>query len=68
MWAAKLTGAASNDTAPVLDGALRWDGTRFGAYFVVHGAGGFASGRYGDASVKCTGVCFDGLTAEAARS
>ncbi|HEU5352842.1 MAG TPA: sigma-70 family RNA polymerase sigma factor [Actinocrinis sp.] len=48
MWALKLTGAASNDTAPVLDGALRWDGTRFGAYFVIHGAGGFASGHYGD--------------------
>ena len=48
MWAVKLTGASSNDTAPVLDGALRWDGTRFGAYFVIHGAGGFASGHYGD--------------------
>lgn len=48
MWAVKLTAAASNDTAPVLDGALRWDGTRFGAYFVIHGAGGFASGHYGD--------------------
>jgi hypothetical protein len=47
-WSAKLTGTASNDTAPVLDGALRWDGTRFGAYFVVHGAGGFADGHYGD--------------------
>jgi hypothetical protein len=48
LWAAKLTGTASNDTAPVLDGALRWDGARFGAYFVVHGAGGFADGHYGD--------------------
>lgn len=47
-WSAKLTGTASNDTAPVLDGALRWDGSRFGAYFVVHGAGGFADGHYGD--------------------
>jgi len=45
LWSAKLTdAAASNDTAPDLDGALRWDGTRFGAYFVVHGAGGFADG------------------------
>ncbi len=43
-----LTSTASNDTAPVLDGALRWDGARFGAYFVVHGAGGFADGHYGD--------------------
>lgn len=48
LWAAKLTGTASNDTAPVLDGALRWNGSRFGAYFVVHGAGGFADGHYGD--------------------
>jgi len=48
LWAAKPTDAASNDTAPVLDGALRWNGARFGAYFVVHGAGGFADGHYGD--------------------
>jgi RNA polymerase sigma factor (sigma-70 family) len=47
-WATKLTGAATDDTAPILDGALRWNGTQFGAYFVVHGAGGPASGHYGD--------------------
>jgi hypothetical protein len=47
-WSAKLTSTATDDTAPVLDGALRWDGTRFGAYFVVHGAGGFADGHFGD--------------------
>jgi hypothetical protein len=44
----RLTGTASNDTAPVLDAQLKWDGTRYGAYFVVHGAGGFADGHYGD--------------------
>jgi hypothetical protein len=48
LWSTKLTGTSTDDTAPVLDGALRWDGTRFGAYFVVHGAGGFASGHFGD--------------------
>ncbi|MER6955961.1 RICIN domain-containing protein [Streptomyces sp. NPDC000618] len=44
----KLTGTASNDTSPVLDGALKWNGSQYGAYFVVHGAGGFADGHYGD--------------------
>ena len=44
----KLTGAASNDTSPVLDGQLAWNGKKYGAYFVVHGAGGFADGHYGD--------------------
>jgi len=44
----KLTGSASNDTSPVLDSQLKWDGSRYGAYFVVHGAGGFADGHYGD--------------------
>ena len=48
LWSTKLTGTATDDTAPVLDGALRWDGTRFGAYFVIHGAGGPASGHFGD--------------------
>ena len=48
LWSTKLTGTSSDDTAPVLDGALRWDGTRFGAYFVIHGAGGPASGHFGD--------------------
>jgi hypothetical protein len=48
LWSTKLTGTATDDTAPVLDGALRWDGTRFGAYFVIHGAGGAASGHFGD--------------------
>jgi hypothetical protein len=44
----KLTGTASNDTSPVLDGQLAWNGTEYGAYFVVHGAGGFADGHFGD--------------------
>ena len=48
LWSTKLTGTSTQDTAPVLDGALRWDGTRFGAYFVIHGAGGEASGHFGD--------------------
>ncbi|MFF5183096.1 hypothetical protein ACFY30_04800 [Streptomyces sp. NPDC000345] len=44
----KLTGTASHDTAPLLDGQLTWNGSKYGAYFVVHGAGGFADGHYGD--------------------
>jgi hypothetical protein len=44
----KLTGTASNDTSPGLDGQLTWNGTKYGAYFVVHGAGGFADGHFGD--------------------
>ncbi|MFJ3303661.1 hypothetical protein ACIPSA_11130 [Streptomyces sp. NPDC086549] len=47
-WSTKLTGTASHDTAPTLDGELTWNGTKYGAYFVVHGAGGFADGHYGD--------------------
>lgn len=47
-WSTKLTGTASNDTAPLLDGQLTWNGTKYGAYFVVHGAGGFADGHFGD--------------------
>jgi RNA polymerase sigma factor (sigma-70 family) len=61
-WATKLTGAATDDTAPVLDGALRWNGTEFGAYFVIHGAGGPASGHYGDklVYVNASGALVDG--------
>ncbi|WP_328677204.1 hypothetical protein OG226_12840 [Streptomyces sp. NBC_01261] len=44
----KLTGTASNDTSPGLDGQLTWNGAKYGAYFVVHGAGGFADGHFGD--------------------
>jgi hypothetical protein len=44
----KLTGKASHDTSPVLAGALAWNGKKYGAYFVVHGAGGFADGHFGD--------------------
>ncbi|WP_262056364.1 hypothetical protein [Streptomyces sp. STR69] len=44
----KLTGTASNDTSPGLDGQLTWNGSKYGAYFVVHGAGGFADGHFGD--------------------
>ncbi|MPY62026.1 hypothetical protein [Streptomyces spongiae] len=47
-WRTKLTGKSSNDTAPLLDGQLTWNGTKYGAYFVVHGAGGFADGHFGD--------------------
>ena len=44
----KLTCTASHDTAPLLDGQLTWNGSKYGAYFVVHGAGGFADGHFGD--------------------
>ncbi|MFE5814575.1 hypothetical protein ACFQ6S_14380 [Streptomyces sp. NPDC056479] len=44
----KLTGTSSHDTSPTLDGQLSWNGTKYGAYFVVHGAGGFADGHFGD--------------------
>ncbi|WP_370079588.1 RNA polymerase sigma factor [Streptacidiphilus sp. MAP12-16] len=44
----RLTGAASNDSSPGLAGQLAWNGSRYGAYFVVHGAGGPADGHYGD--------------------
>jgi len=43
-----LTGTATNDTSPVLAGQLRWNGSKYGAYFVVHGAGGSADGHFGD--------------------
>ncbi|MFJ3669013.1 hypothetical protein ACIPSE_21440 [Streptomyces sp. NPDC090106] len=44
----KLTGTSTHDTSPTLDGQLVWNGTKYGAYFVVHGAGGFADGHFGD--------------------
>lgn len=44
----KLTGKSSHDTSPVLGGALAWNGKKYGAYFIVHGAGGFADGHFGD--------------------
>lgn len=44
----RLTSAADDDTAPVLDGALAWNGREYGAYFVIHGAGGPANGHFGD--------------------
>lgn len=58
----RLTGNSSNDTSPVLDSQLKWDGTRYGAYFVVHGAGGFADGHYGDklSYVSATGTVLSG--------
>jgi hypothetical protein len=58
----KLTGTASHDTSPVLDSQLKWNGTKFGAYFVVHGAGGFADGHYGDklAYVSASGAKLSG--------
>jgi RNA polymerase sigma factor (sigma-70 family) len=58
----RLTGAASKDTAPVLDSQLKWNGSKYGAYFVVHGAGGFADGHYGDklAYVGASGATLSG--------
>jgi hypothetical protein len=44
----RLTSTARDDTAPVLDGALAWNGHEYGAYFVIHGAGGPADGHFGD--------------------
>jgi hypothetical protein len=43
-----LTGTATHDTARVLVGQLRWNGSKYGAYFVVHGAGGSTDGHFGD--------------------
>ncbi|WP_078655673.1 cellulose binding domain-containing protein [Streptomyces fulvoviolaceus] len=58
----KLTGTASNDTSPVLDSQLKWNGSKYGAYFVVHGAGGWADGHFGDklAYVNDSGTTQDG--------
>ncbi|WAU84253.1 hypothetical protein O1Q96_33960 [Streptomyces sp. Qhu-G9] len=58
----KLTGTSSHDTAPLLDGRLAWNGTKYGAYFVVHGAGGFADGHFGDklAYVSSKGAALKG--------
>jgi hypothetical protein len=47
----KLTGAASHDTAPMLDGQLSWNGSRYAAVFTVHGAGGSENGRWGEKMV-----------------
>jgi hypothetical protein len=47
-WDRQLTSNADGDSAPVLDGALAWNGHRYGAYFVVHGVSGPAKGHYGD--------------------
>lgn len=43
-----LTGTAGQDTAPDLAGQLAWNGTRYGAYFAVRGAGGSHDGRSAD--------------------
>lgn len=58
----KLTGTSSHDTAPLLDGQLKWNGTKYGAYFVVHGAGGFADGHFGDklSYVSANGAALSG--------
>ncbi|MEY9872105.1 hypothetical protein ABH931_001579 [Streptacidiphilus sp. MAP12-33] len=50
-FVARLTGSASHDTAPVLDGRLAWNGGRYAAVFTVHGAGGSQNGRWGDKMV-----------------
>jgi hypothetical protein len=47
-WNGQLTSQRDNDSTPVLGGQLRWDGSRYGAYFIVHGNGGFTDGRFGD--------------------
>ena len=49
----KLTGTASHDTAPLLDGQLAWNGTKYGAYFVVHGGRSPASGPEADRLPPC---------------
>jgi hypothetical protein len=54
-WNRQLTSNASNDSAPVLDGALAWNGSRYGAYFVIHGVSGPAKGHYGDKLVYLNG-------------
>ncbi|WP_152627528.1 hypothetical protein [Streptacidiphilus melanogenes] len=51
VFAVKLTGPASHDTAPMLDGRLSWNGSRYAAVFTVHGAGGSENGRWGDKMV-----------------
>jgi hypothetical protein len=58
----RLTSAATDDTAPVLDGALAWNGHEYGAYFVIHGAGGPADGHFGDklVYVSATGAILTG--------
>jgi hypothetical protein len=58
----RLTSAATDDTAPVLDGALAWNGQEYGAYFVIHGASGPADGHFGDkfAYVSATGGILSG--------
>jgi hypothetical protein len=50
-WNRQLTSNALGDSAPVLDGALAWSGSKYGAYFVIHGVSGPAKGHYGDALV-----------------
>ncbi|WP_157597406.1 PT domain-containing protein [Streptacidiphilus rugosus] len=50
-FAVKLTGAAGHDTAPMLDGKLSWNGSRYAALFTVHGAGGSRNGRWGEKMV-----------------
>ena len=47
-WNRQLTSNSSGDSAPVLDGTLAWNGSRYGAYFVIHGVSGPAQGHYGD--------------------
>ncbi|MEU9152510.1 hypothetical protein AB0D59_18630 [Streptomyces sp. NPDC048417] len=39
-WSAKLTGTASHDASPTLDGQRTWNGSKYAACFMVHGAAG----------------------------
>jgi hypothetical protein len=55
-FARKLSGTATQDTSPVLNGALAWNGKRYGAYFTVHGAGGGADGHFGDKLTYTSGT------------
>lgn len=50
-WDRQLTSNSSSDSAPVLDGALEWNGTKYAAYFVIHGVAGDTDGHYGDKMV-----------------
>jgi hypothetical protein len=47
----RLTGSASHDTSPMLNGQLSWNGSRYAAYFTVHGTSGSTNGSYGDKMV-----------------
>ncbi|MFC1405525.1 MULTISPECIES: hypothetical protein [Streptacidiphilus] len=51
VFVVKLTGTASRDTSPVLNGQLAWNGSKYTTYFTVHGTSGSRSGQWGDKMV-----------------